>query len=358
MIENMDENIGRLLEHIEMLNLSEDTIVLFLTDNGANGDRYNAGMKGHKGSMHEGGVRVPLFIRWHGHIKGSTSITQLSAHIDLLPTLVELCGIKMIETLPLDGVSLVPLINRKAKDWKERIIFHARCSDSKVKKFPGALRTKHWRAVNYNNKWELYDMKVDPGQENDVAEEYPEVVKRMSQTYDEMYENITKNGFEPLPAYIGNPNWQEIIIPLHEARLEPSPGEGISYIGKSGWAHEWITDWIDKDSYAWLPVNIEQSGKFEVTLKYVCAKENLGCKVQVDIGGKKLEAEVKKEHDPEPVPSPDRTYRGGSVEKEWAGLLLGTVDLEKGGKKIIIRMLEIPGKQACDLKDIVFKLLK
>ena len=122
MVENVDENIGRLLKTLDELNLAEDTIVLFLTDNGPNSDRYNGNMKGRKGSTDEGGIRVPLFIRWQGRIKAGTVIEPIAAHIDLLPTLTELCGISGYQTLPLDG-ALVPLLMQKDVVWNDRMLF-------------------------------------------------------------------------------------------------------------------------------------------------------------------------------------------------------------------------------------------
>ncbi len=104
MCENLDDNIGRILKRLDDLKLADDTIVLFLTDNGPNSDRFNGNMKGRKGSINEGGVRVPLFVRWPGRIKPGTNITQIAAHIDLFATIVELCGAAMPKTLPHDGV--------------------------------------------------------------------------------------------------------------------------------------------------------------------------------------------------------------------------------------------------------------
>jgi arylsulfatase A len=89
MVENLDDNIGRILKRLDELKLSDNTIVLFLTDNGPNSDRYNGGMKGRKGSVHEGGIRVPLFIHWPGHIKLGTKVTQIAAHIDMFATIIE-----------------------------------------------------------------------------------------------------------------------------------------------------------------------------------------------------------------------------------------------------------------------------
>src|SRR4030095_1574895 len=120
MVENIDDNVGRILKQLEAARLTDRTIVPFLTDNGPNGERYNGGMKGIKGSVHEGGVRVPLFIRWPGRIRPGTTVENIAAHIDLFPTLLELCGLSEPRTLSLDGISLVPLLEGKSDGWPER----------------------------------------------------------------------------------------------------------------------------------------------------------------------------------------------------------------------------------------------
>ena len=106
MVENLDDNLGRLLDRLDALGLTDDTIVVFLTDNGPNGERFNGHMRGIKASVHEGGSRVPLFVRWPGHIDPASGVREIAAHIDLLPTLAELAGIALPDGLALDGVSL------------------------------------------------------------------------------------------------------------------------------------------------------------------------------------------------------------------------------------------------------------
>ena len=113
MVENIDENVGRLLEKLDELALADQTIVVFLSDNGPEGpegSRYNAGMRGMKGTVHEGGMRVPLFIRWPGRLQKGKLVKPIAAHVDMLPTIADLCGVKLLNTKPLDGRSLVPLI--------------------------------------------------------------------------------------------------------------------------------------------------------------------------------------------------------------------------------------------------------
>ncbi|MCB1080177.1 MAG: sulfatase-like hydrolase/transferase, partial [Verrucomicrobiae bacterium] len=105
MCENIDDNVGRLLGELHRLKLAENTIVLFLTDNGgtAGVKLFNAGMRGGKTSVHEGGSRVPLFVRWPARLRTPRTVTQLASHIDILPTLMDLCGVERPVGLPLDG---------------------------------------------------------------------------------------------------------------------------------------------------------------------------------------------------------------------------------------------------------------
>ncbi|MCA9268594.1 MAG: arylsulfatase, partial [Planctomycetales bacterium] len=128
MCENIDWNVGRLLARLDELKLADDTIVLYFCDNGPNGVRFNGGMKGRKGSTDEGGVRSPLVARWPAKIKPGTKVPQISAAIDLLPTLADLCGLPLISDKPLDGVSLKPLLveptGDAARRWPDRMIFH------------------------------------------------------------------------------------------------------------------------------------------------------------------------------------------------------------------------------------------
>jgi len=350
MVENLDDNIGRILKRLDELKLSDNTVVFFLTDNGPNSDRYNGGMKGRKGSVHEGGIRVPLFIRWPRHIKPGTNVTQIAAHIDMFATIIELCGAAMPKTLPLDGVSLVPLLKGQTDDWPDRMLFTFR--SPRGSKVPGPVRTQRWRAGKAGKRWELYDMSSDPGQKKNVAKKYPKIVKKLSAAYEAMAGDVTKAGFDALPIPIGYSHWPMVTLPGHEAFLEPPSKKGISYKGRAGWANDYVTNWTSTEAYPWWEVEVVGAGRFEVTLMYICSKENVGVKVRVEIGGKSLEGVVSKAHNPDPIPSPDRVRRGEVYEKIWAPLTLGVVELSKGRTKLIVRAVEIPGDKAFDLKAV------
>jgi arylsulfatase A len=352
MCENLDGNIGRILTRLDELRLSRDTIVLFLTDNGPNSDRYNGGMKGRKGGVDEGGVRVPMFVRWPGHITPGTHVAQIAAHIDIFATVLEFCGVPMPKTLPQDGVSLVPLLKGREADWPDRMILTFRAPAGQTDNILGAVRTQHWRAVKTQKRWELYDMTSDPGQKENVAAQHPEVLDRLSAAYERTVKDVTKTGFDPLPIHVGYPDWPVVVMPGHEAYLYPASKEGISYKGPAGWANDWITNWTSTEAYAWWEVEVVQPGRFEVTLMYTCPQENVGAKMRVEVGGKSVEGVVSKAHDPAPIPSPDRVPRGEVYEKVWAPLTLGSVQLQKGRTKLILRAIEIPGKQAPDVKAV------
>ena len=355
MVENVDDNVGRILRRLDELGLSEKTIVIFLTDNGANSNRYNGEMKGRKGSVHEGGIRVPLFIRFPGRIEAGVKVDRIASHIDMFSTIVELCGVEMPETLGQDGRSLVPLLDGRGEDWPDRMIFTFRSPGGRTQDIPGSVRTQRWRAVRMRSRWELYDMEADPGQKRDVAGEHRDVVERLGAAYEKTVADVTKGGFDPLPFHIGYRERPVVTMPGHEAFLEQGGEGGISYVGRSGWANDWVTNWTSTEAYPRWEVEVVEAGRYEVTLMYTCAKENVGCKVRVEVGGKAVEAVVEKAHDPAPIASPDRVRRGEVYEKVWAPLRAGVLELGRARTQLIVRAVEIPGGRAMDLKAVRVK---
>ena len=208
MIENIDENMGRLLEKLDQWDQSKNTILIFMSDNGSVGgmvregsklgtskdgkpmEGFNAGMKGAKGSADEGGVRVPFFIRWPGKFSPGKVVERITAHIDLLPTLADIAGISKFPKGQIDGRSLVPLLKNPKAEWRDRYLFTHKGrwqtgTEPTERKWKGfAVRNERFRLVENN----LYDMKKDPAQTQNVSEEYPQVVKSMRKAYEEFWE--------------------------------------------------------------------------------------------------------------------------------------------------------------------------
>lgn len=346
MCENLDDNLGRLLRQLDDLELTDNTIVLFLTDNGPNSDRYNGDMQGRKGSSDEGGIRVPLFIRWPGQVPAGAQVTQIAAHIDLLPTLVELCRLPLPRTLPLDGVSLVPLLKGETAGWPDRMIFSHWGRR-------GSVRNQRWRAVvDRNGEWQLYDMIADPGQEHEVGKQFPPVLDTLSTAYAAWLADVMKDGLDPIPIPIGHPQRPEVVLPGHEAILEPQNRDGISYHGRAGWANDWITNWTRIEAYPFWEVDVVRGGRYEITLLYTCPPENVGAKLSVEVGGGSIEGVVKNAHDPDPIPSPDRVQRIEVYEKVWASLKLGEIEIQQGRTRLTVKALTKPGLAVMDLKAV------
>lgn len=203
MIENIDENMGSLLGKLEEWKLLENTLVIFLSDNGMTGGGsgrgvvgkdsdgremvfYNAGMKGMKGSADEGGTRVPAFFRWDGKITPDRNLETLSAHIDLLPTLAALAGAELPKG-QVEGRSLLPLLADGTPKWEDRYLFTHKGrwktgedpSDHQWKNF--AVRNQRFRLVGTDA---LFDLERDPGQTMNLIEQYPDLAEAMKKAYD------------------------------------------------------------------------------------------------------------------------------------------------------------------------------
>lgn len=201
MVTNIDENLGRLMDKLAEWKLADDTVLIFMTDNGTaagmarRNDKeswkgFNAGMRGAKGSEYDGGHRVPFFIRWPGgKFQGGRDFHQLTAHIDVLPTLVELCGLKKPDGPPIDGISLVPLLKGGADSVPDRTLFvHSQRIEHPEKGRKCEVLTQQWRLVN--NK-ELYDIPRDPGQVSDVASAHADVVQKLNAAYDDWWGSLS-----------------------------------------------------------------------------------------------------------------------------------------------------------------------
>ncbi len=201
MIHNIDENIGKLLTELKDWGIEQDTIVIFMNDNGsaAGSPVFNAGMRGHKGSPWLGGTRASSFWRWPGTWKpGETK--ALAAHIDIFPTLAQVTGLTLPEAAKkqIEGRSLVPLLENPGAKWPDRhLVTHQgrwpKNADPNESKFTmTAVRNTRWALVSENGgiepAWQLFDLSEDYGQKNDVSAAHPGVVKELSAAFDKWWD--------------------------------------------------------------------------------------------------------------------------------------------------------------------------
>ena len=358
MVENIDDNVDRILKALDAGELADNTIVIFTTDNGPNGWRYNGGMKGKKASYDEGGVRVPFFIRYpNGNLIKNTPITDLTAHIDILPTLADLCRIPVPDNLALDGRSFAPLLRGEVASLPERTLFTFPTSQ-RLQPHPGAVRTNQYRLVlEHDGSLSLYDMPADPGQELNIAADQPAVVSELHAAYLSAFEDVTKSGNIPPPIPIGYDESKRVHLPAPEAQLFGN----IKFKEGWGWANDWITNWTSEEDYAEWDVEFVQSGKYEITIQYTCPPEDVGASVALQLispgGIDRASRNITEAFDPPYLPSPDRVKRWEVYEKEWKEMVIARIELPKGRRKIRISAPEIPGKQAFELKALWVKKL-
>ncbi len=272
MIENIDENMGRLLSGLDAWGLAEQTIVIFMTDNGtATGvipsrkktkrgnatspgswTGFNAGMRGKKGSLYEGGHRVPCFMRWpDGRLTGGRDVPQLTAHVDLFPTLIDLCGLEPPQGVQFDGVSISPLLVGQSTNWPDRTLFvQYRQSTDPPTKWNAAVMSTRWRLVGGA---ELYDVKSDPGQNRNVAEEHPEIVKTLRSDYEAWWTGVSRRFDE----------YCEIILGADAEN--PSHLTAFDWHTRTPWNQNHIRSGVPKNGF-WA-VEVAQDGKYEITLR-------------------------------------------------------------------------------------------
>ncbi len=218
MIANIDENVGQLRRLLDELGIADNTILIFTTDNGTSaGDGvFNDGMRGKKGSQYDGGHRVPFFIRWpDGDLVGGRDVSPITAHVDVLPTLIDLCQIDAPEDVKFDGTSIAGLLkNEPLSDWPDRILV----TDSQRVKDPikwraSAVMTSRFRLIDGR---ELYDMNSDPGQIHNVAADHQEAVSRLRNFYESWWSELEPTFANETPIYLGHPAENPARLTCHD----------------------------------------------------------------------------------------------------------------------------------------------
>lgn len=208
MVSNIDANVGRLEAMLREAGLREKTIVIYASDNGSTRatTRFNAGMKGHKTELYEGGHRVPCFVRWPGGgVGGGRDVTELAQMQDLFPTLVELCGLKLKGNAAFDGISLAGVLRNGTRQLPDRtaVVQFSRMppAAARPKKNDAAVMWKKWRLVGGR---ELYDVASDPGQEKNVISDQPEIAARLQKNYEAYWTRVEPMLDSFVPVVVGS----------------------------------------------------------------------------------------------------------------------------------------------------------
>ncbi|QLE00158.1 arylsulfatase [Galbibacter sp. BG1] len=347
MCENIDENFAKLLRAIDKKGIKDNTIVIFMTDNGPNGERYNANMKGIKASNDEGGVRVPFFIRYPGKIKPNQVIEKIAAHIDVMPTLASYCGIK-IDTNAIDGVDLQPLINNPKADIPDRYIF-SHWSGLTWSPSGGSVRNNEYRLVVRENDTNLYNMVKDPFQKNDIKDSEQEISKQLHSIYNDWVTEQWKMGNKTVPIKIGYKEAPTTLIEAHELNIN----SGLSFHGKYGWANDWIENWDEKKDTVSLSLTVKNEGTFNFEIEYQTEDSKIGSTLTLTTQDKRLEANINEPFVGTIVKGPDRVARKEVDEQSWGRMQLGELYLKEGTTEIKLFAEDIKNKKVLDLKSLI-----
>ncbi len=344
MCENIDWNVGRVINKLEELGLEENTIVIYFNDNGPNSWRWNGGMKGRKGSTDEGGVRTPLFMKWPAAIKKGLVVEQIASVIDLLPTLTDLAGIEHNIPKPLDGISLEPLLLEENPQWSDRYIFNQ--WKEKI-----SVRSQKYRL---GNGGALFDIENDREQLVNMAEQEPEVHKELLQAKAEYINEVVVQlpKEDPRPFPIGFPEATYTQIPARDGVAHGHIQRSNRYPNCS-----FFTNWISLDDRITWDAEVLEEGDFQVTLYYTCPEGDEGSRFQLSLGDNTLKGKIETAFDP-PLKGMenDRTQtRGESYVKDFKPLNLGLMHLDKGVGQLTLEALDIPGQSVMDVRLLIFE---
>jgi arylsulfatase A-like enzyme len=269
MITNIDENLGRLRTHLQDRGLEENTILMFMSDNGQTGGggdhMYNAGLRGMKGSEYEGGHRIPFFASWpQGGIAGGRAVGELASYVDFMPTVLDLCGVEVPTDRSFHGESLVPVMRGTAgagdrdasEHWRERVVVtDTQRVPHPIKWRRSCVMKDRWRLVDRD---ELYDIEGDPGQNHDIAAEHPELVEELRNAYERWWELCSEQMDDEIPISIGSEAQEAdgAVLRTHDMRNESG-----SVVWNQGDVRRGIT------SLGYWEVDVERPGSYEFELK-------------------------------------------------------------------------------------------
>jgi arylsulfatase A-like enzyme len=343
MCENLDANVGRVIAELRELKIDEDTIVVFFTDNGPNGHRWNGGMKGVKGTTDEGGVRSPLLVRWPPTIRAGLVVEPIAAAIDLYPTLAALAGVPILDEKPLDGADLSPLLRdtQTGQPLPERVLIQHWAGKTSVR--------SHRHRLDASGR--LYDMATDPGQKRDIAEEAASVANELRTVLEnwraDVLVELPEEDDRPFP--VGFRESSTTILPARDGR----PHGGVQR-SSSAPNCSYFTNWTSTEDRMTWSIDVAAAGEYEAQVAYTCPPEDVGATVELSCGDARRSGQIRLPHDP-PLRgrNQDRTPRQSeSYVKDFALVSLGPINLRRGRGSLQLRATNIPGKQVADIQAV------
>lgn len=256
MVSNIDDNLGRLFQALERRQLRDKTIIIFMTDNGPQQVRYTAGLHGRKGSVYEGGIKVPSFWSIPGDYATNRSIEVTAAHIDIFPSLVELCNLHGAGELPFDGKNLVPLLKEEEVPWKDRTLFFHWQRGYPEPYRNIAVRKGEYKLVGHTGRsaditdFELFNIKNDPWEMDNIIVQELETARSLKDEFDRYYAEIIHSpNLKPQRIRVGTEQENPVILSRNDAK------------GPSGiWAQQRI--------YGYWDISVVQQGSYDIVFHF------------------------------------------------------------------------------------------
>lgn len=285
MITNIDENIGRLFARLGELSLLENTIVIYLNDNGPNSMRYVGNMRGMKSHVDDGGIRSPLIFHWPARVQPGAVSDELCAHIDLLPTLLDACQVEVPSGHKLDGRSFLSLLTETNPSWPNRqLVFQSHRGNVPQRYHHFSLHEGAWKLVHPSGfgresfagepKFELYNLDSDPRQQNDIRADYPDVFSRLKAGYDRWFDDVSStrpDNYAPPRIVIGTD---------HESR---------TVLTRQDWRHLQGRPWAGNSNGVWL---LQANAPHEYDLELIFNATHPAGVAKISFGGKTVSVDV------------------------------------------------------------------
>ena len=342
MIENIDENIGNVVRLLKEKGVYENTIIIFFSDNGPNGNRWNNDLKDRKGSTNEGGVRVPFFIQWPNNIKKGLKIKQISSVLDVFPTLLELTGNESLNDL--DGISLKRYLDSPLLLDDERTIFSY--WNNRI-----SARNNNYILDHENN---LYDLVKDFSQYNPIEKDNNPHYQKLLNDKNEWLNKVVKPNKEQLkrrPFTINYNTANYTHLPARDAEINGDLKRSSIHANCS-----FIENWKNTNDYIFWEIDVLEDGINNIELYYTLEKESVGTEIALEFENQIIKKTIDEFHDPNLVGfEDDKIERIESYTKDFKKIKIGKMSFKKGLSRLKLKTTKKVGKKSIDFRLLILK---
>lgn len=258
MISNIDDNIGKLIWELEKQKLLENTVIIFLSDNGPDQNRYRIGLRGKKGMVYQGGIRTPCLWHLPGVFPENKEIGTAAAHIDVLPTILDLCGISKPANLNIDGTSLMPLLKGDTTKFRKRTLFFEWGRGYPIPYQNFAAMNSRYKLVGHTYElsgldgFELFDMQSGTNESHNILNEKMAETQKLKRQMEEWYRKITlqPENLEVHPAIVGTKFENPVFLNRNDAKGSPAI-------------------WTLEDTFGYWDIKVAEAGQYTVKARFI-----------------------------------------------------------------------------------------